>query len=493
MSFEEKQFTQKLGLTVPSEHKYLSYIPKSLDLIFFYDKPDAFKAYLDRYPHIQLDCTLKACIEYGASACFKEFFDNTRSASYYFERLFIKPEIPSMGVQCAFYYIKNNQILNTMNEICAKFFPGKTTTDLLNDKEQIEHCAARFGIKGRVNLAKKLLDKLDNPLYMVNNMPIFDSIYSNKSNEFAKIYLEKIEEKKLVKNFLLSFFSRVNLKINDNKNLNFFDRFSKELGTDTLLHSTLNDFLVRNIQNDSISKNFQELMMAYCLHNNNWKDFELYYNAKPITEQNIVMTARDSWSVSEIKDEVYRDMKNSTNSEVFLENNAIKKFHYNTSILNQWYQTNKELNNLKIYSSVCSLFCLGKTTEIESTIIKLSEKKYIDWQIKDEEGNNFAHYLANFFEKIIKTQNNSSNGKAMFNIAQFLVNNDIEVLISPNNKKIMPGEILIKLIKTDSIYNNYLSPEQQQSVLKMEKALEYAELNNDLGHNTSNNTKRLKI
>lgn len=492
LSYAEEETIRKLKLEIPHGHKYLSYVSKALDLIFFHDKPEAFQYFLEKHPHISTESTLKACIEYGAANCFKHFFDTTRSPGYIFEQLFKKPEAPSLGIQCAFYYIKNNKILNTMEEVCSTLFPGKTTLDFLTDKEQIEHCAARFGIKGRVKLAKKLLDKLDNPLYMVNNMPLFESIYANKADEFAKVYLNHLEEQQLIKPFLLSLFSKVNLSISSNQKYhNFFDRFTKEDNKDNRLHNILNDFLIKNIKNHTINNEFQELMMAYTLHNNNEEKFNSYNDARPITQQSLLLAIKEPWKYPEITDETYRYMRNSSNSEVFMTNNPFKKFHHNESMINQWYQTTRELKNPDMYSSVLSLFCLGSPIEMGKTIENLSN--CINWNNIDKNGNNLAHYLVLFFDKMMKYHPNSSSAKGMFTSLSFLLEKHTDLLTTKNNDKVIPGEEFLKLVNNDSVYTKNLNENQKNDILKMEKTLNYALLNNELDHNNPTNTKRLKL
>jgi hypothetical protein len=490
MHFRDEEIIRKLKIVEPYQHKYLSYISKPLDLILFYDNVEAFKAYHEKYPHESMDTTLKACIEYGSASCFTHFFNTTRSPTFHFEKLFQKPESPSLGRQCAYYYIKNNKILNAMEAVCSTFFPEKTTLDFLTDKEQIEHCAARFGIKGRVKLAKKLLDKLDNPLYMVNNMSLFDSIYANKANDFCKVYLEHIEEKKLTRPFLITLFSKVNLRTHT-KFINLFERFSIEDNKENPTHDNLNKFLIKNIQNGNISHEFQELMMAYFIRNNNFEKLNQYSEARPLSKQSLLNAMKEPWRFPDITDETHRYIGNSSNHEVYMENNAFKLFHHNESLVNQWGHTLREVGKPEFYSSIPSLFCLGDTKDIGKTIANLSSN--INWKETDKKGNNFAHYLANFFGKMMKFHPNSSNATAMFTTMTFLIENNVETLITSNNNKVMPGEELLKIIKSGSTYTTYLKPEQRKDVEKMEKILEYAALNNELGHNTPTNTKRPKL
>lgn len=490
MHFSELELIRKLKLEVPHQHKYLSYVSKPLDLILFCDNAEAFKGYHEKYPHESMDTTLKACIEYGAASCFTHFFNNTRSPKFHFEKLFQQPESPSLGRQCAYYYIKNNKILSAMEEVCSTFFPGKTTVDFLTDTEQIEHCAARFGIKGRVKLAKKLLEKLDNPLYMVNNMPLFDSIYANKAHDFCKVYLEHIEEKKIIRPFLLTLFSKVNLRTH-NKFINLFDKFSSEANKENPTHDNLNKFLVKNIKDGNISLPFQELMMGYFIRNNNFEYFNLYNETRPISEQGLLKAMREPWRFPDITDETHRYIKNSSNHEAYMDNNAFKLFHYNESLVNQWGHTVRELNNPELYSSVSSLFCLGNSIEFGNAIVNL--KNHIDWQEIDKNGNNFAHYLAVFFDKIMKFHPNSSNATAMFTTLTFLIDHNVETLITLNNNKVMPGEEFLKIIKSGSVYTKHLKSEQQKDVERIEKILEYAVLNNELTHNNYTSTKRIKL
>jgi hypothetical protein len=493
MYFRDQQFIEKLGLTVPEKHKYLSYVSEPLDLILFSDNLEAFKIFQEKYPDAPTERTLRACVEYGASSCFSHFFENTKSPRYDFENLFKKPENPILGVQCAYYVARNNDILKTINETCSKIFPDKTPLDLLQDREQIEYCAARFGIKGKTKLAEQLLDKLNSPIYIINNMHVFDYAYGNKAEIFCNIYLNKIEEKGMVEPFILSLFSRTKFDTNK-KHINFFDKFTKEIINEkNIIHHVLNDFLIRNIKNGSIKPEFQELMMAYCIHNNS-EDFKLLFNARPLEKQSLIATLKESWKFSLIQHDPYLYIKDRNTYGLNLDNNALKLFHYNEAYIDRWVSVTKELGSLELKNSISSLFCLAQRQQLEESLKILKDN--INWEEKDSKGNNFAHYLAYFFEKVDKTVNNSMSVSYKNKLA--FVTYIVEELPIPfgvrNNDGLAAGESLINTLRTSKLLSSSLSSEEAtlKEVSKLEKTLQYTILNNDLSHKETS-TKRIKI
>jgi len=499
MYYHEQELIRKYGLVEPKNHKFLRYIPKVVDLILYHDDVEGFKKYQANYKdHFFSNTILKATLVHGAIKCFNYFVED-KSGKYFFENLFRTPESPEMGTRCFYSYARNSAMLKAIDETCEKLFPGKTPLDFLTEEKQIENCIARFGIDGRIKLADKLFDKLDSPLFMVNNTHIFEAAYRNKAYSFCEFYLKKIEETKFVKPFILSMFSESD-KATDVKYANFFDKFTrKQYNKDDKVQQNINDFLVRNIKKGTIPTLFQELLITYCVYNKNKEFLNMYFQAKPIDKHHIYLAKANPSKFYDLIQDPYCCIKNNSTYLLNMHNNALKVFHYNENTIQKWMSLTREFDNPEMQTSISSLFFLGEKYCIADTL-KFFDS-YVDWEYKDKKGNNFTHYIVNLFIKNEQQFSDYGHFTDMFKAAKFLLEHKSEYLFMNNNDGISSGQLLSETIKNGTHYNklkNYyinnkpINVDDLRNIESLFTTIDYNILNNELAEKDKN-SKRLKI
>lgn len=490
MYYQQVELMRKLGLQEPKQYKGLSYINKTLDLIFLSDNIQAIEQYYQKYPNNFFEeSTLRGIIERGAINCFEFFFSNTKSKKFFFEKIFKNPSFAFLGPQCIYFYCRNKNIINSIEQKCNELFPEKNTLDFFDSQEQIEYCCARFASDGRLHLADKLLNKLRSPLYMINNQHVFEYLY-NHSPEFTEVYLKKIKEKELFKPFLLALFSSEDIN-QKRKSLNFFDKFTKaKICPENKSSWYLKTFIEENIKNKNINQEFQELILAYCLYNNNSLLFNDFYKANPIKNINFLKNISQPYVFLDINENTYAYRQGNHTFGLNMTNNALKIFHDSKTNIEFWKRTLKNEHQEHLFSDICSLFCVGNKNNLRFALKTLNQ--FIDWQNKDQNANTFGHYLVNFFSQTNQHFKDSSRCRDMVSYFSYLAEEHPETLAHKNHEGLNVLTSFLNMFKNNKNLTIPENDEQKKEILRLEKLNEYLILENQLNTNTSP-TRKLKI